>query len=563
MNMFAVVILLACGSESPSESTNDDPSTTPVDSATPASDDSTMTAVDTGPPTDSVRDTATIPPCDPLPPGTLHDQVLMHAGKERIYTLHVPEGLDCHAPVLVDLHGAYGGPDPEKAYVLDEALAAADDLGFVLLRPRGLPLQRYGQQWYYWNVANELAENADFLDALAQTVASDGPRWVMGYSSGADLTGWMLSRHRGWDAYGLVAGASWSTHTWEAFGGDGPPLYTAMGSRDDLASHDTMLAELDDAEHPRDQRFIDTGAGGHRLDRIHYERAIPWFRDGSRPVRAPTSPGWTSTPVSDAPLLAIDPTSVEGSLRLADAVGNIWVDGAAIARGNGPINAVCGDLAAGFGLLRPLPSGGALPIGAIGYAYAHHLACTDGEALAVGADVYTSADGGLSWEVAERGSAAYGEWYGVAVTAETAAAVGQYNRIAVRRVDGAETSWHDTVITPFQERWLYGVAIDPVADPATGQQTVWAVGEDGWVGRSLDDDRFVEVTRLGDLPLYAVAAHDGRVAVAGHDGGVWVSDDGETFSAYPIDTGAVTALSFADGELLATGSDGAVWRRPL
>ena len=90
MNMFAVVILLACGSESPSESTNDDPSTTPVDSATPASDDSTMTAVDTGPPTDSVRDTATIPPCDPLPPGTLHDQVIVHADKERIYTVHVP-----------------------------------------------------------------------------------------------------------------------------------------------------------------------------------------------------------------------------------------------------------------------------------------------------------------------------------------------------------------------------------------------------------------------------------------------------------------------------------------
>lgn len=486
-------------------------------------------------------------PCESLQAGTWHDQVFPHGGHDRVYTLHVPEGLGCRAPVLVDLHGAYGGPEAEKAYVLQEALAAADEHRVVLVRPRGLETVRYGVTWTYWNVPGELVVHADFLDALVSALGTTGPRWVMGYSSGADLTGWMLSEHRGWDGYGMVAGASWSTHTWLPFEGEGPPVYTQFGSRDALDTHDLMLDELSAAGHPSAQRFVDTGAGGHRLARLHYDRAIPWFREGGLPERAPRAEGWQREPVSDVPLLSIDRST--SALRVGDSVGRVWVEGEAVERSGGPLNGVCGDLVAGYGL-RVLASGTtALPLGTNLYAYAHDLACDGDGVTAVGDKVYHSDDGGQSWSL---GPSRGGEWYGVARQGDRAVAVGQYNAVA-STVDGE--LWSVRGVAPDEELWLYGAAIDG--------ETMWVVGEQGFVGRSDDDgSTWVEVDRLSALPLYAVDASGGRLVVAGHDGGLWWRDGDGPFGALPLDVGFVADVQLRGDEVWVAASDGAVYRRP-
>lgn len=450
-------------------------------------------------------------PCVPLAARSDARQAFDFEGGTRRYLVHVPDGLECGAPVLFDLHGAYGGPRPEEAYALEASKAAADAGGYVLVRPRGGAFENNGVTWYYWNVQGEMGGHANFFEALYDHLSPDGQlgeRWVMGYSSGADLTGWMLSKGRDYAGFGMVGGSLWADSNWNGFIPDGRRVYVQLGARDAFYYDDHLpfVDELLDRGVPADAVLSDPGAGGHRLDALHYATAIPWFRDGIRPQPLPDgSPEWSQQPIGDATLLSLDVD--DDGVWVGDDAGGIWHDGELLLEATRTVTGFCdGWTVAGTAQHIDAPTSVSLPAEQGELAYALTVVCHEDAPYLIGDKVYTF--DGQDWVGDAAGG---GAWHDIAFDPNgsgEAVTVGTYGLSA----HGSEDDWSVQSLSGVRDLWFNGAAWGDAA---------WAVGDQGTILTSTDAQTWLfDRDPSGALPLYDVDA-SGRCAVAvGHGGQV-------------------------------------------
>ncbi len=114
---------------------------------------------------------------------------LEHGGLQREYVLHVPEGLEGPAPLVLVLHGR-GGSGPQMAQLTGFA-AVADRYGFVVAFPSGVD----GQWNYVAGVPGYELEVDDqgFLEELVGAISAQHPVdaarvYVTGFSNGGFMT---------------------------------------------------------------------------------------------------------------------------------------------------------------------------------------------------------------------------------------------------------------------------------------------------------------------------------------------------------------------------------------
>lgn len=160
-----------------------------------------------------------------------------HDGVTREYYLHVPEGLEDPAPLVLVLHGRGGtGPGMAALTGFDEV---ADGYGFIVAYPSGLSLQ--------WNYVEGIegydleASDLDFLTALVSEIGSMYPVdpkrvYVAGFSNGGFMAQRLACAATGvFAAYASVGAAG--------FGGQ-PRICEDPGSTSLLfihGTHDTIV----------------------------------------------------------------------------------------------------------------------------------------------------------------------------------------------------------------------------------------------------------------------------------------------------------------------------------
>jgi polyhydroxybutyrate depolymerase len=126
---------------------------------------------------------------------------LIAAGTQRTALLHVPSGLirDAPAPLVLNLHGAYGTPE-EQAAVTGFA-TVADAHGFVVAFPAATG------EALTWGIRTEAGMAADtafmsaLIDQLGNELCLDPHRvYISGFSAGGGMTKVLACRLDGWIA---------------------------------------------------------------------------------------------------------------------------------------------------------------------------------------------------------------------------------------------------------------------------------------------------------------------------------------------------------------------------
>jgi polyhydroxybutyrate depolymerase len=128
------------------------------------------------------------------PPRTLGSGVhtLEYDGQERSFHLHVPDGVEVGAPLLLALHGYSSSGATLQEYSGFDALADAN--GFVVVYPSGTR-DRWGDR--YWEVGYDFhdgsVDDVGFLRALAAVLVADqgldaSRIYSTGMSNGGDMS---------------------------------------------------------------------------------------------------------------------------------------------------------------------------------------------------------------------------------------------------------------------------------------------------------------------------------------------------------------------------------------
>jgi polyhydroxybutyrate depolymerase len=125
-----------------------------------------------------------------------HNGTVVVAGKTREYLLHVPESYDerTPTPLVVSMHASGLWPAAQRGVSGWNELA--DQEGFIVVYPSGLPLfGHWVKIWRLWpnmtgsdERADEVQFIAELIDSLAVTYNIDRARiYANGYSSGAGM----------------------------------------------------------------------------------------------------------------------------------------------------------------------------------------------------------------------------------------------------------------------------------------------------------------------------------------------------------------------------------------
>lgn len=516
----------------------------------PSHEDAGGGATDAGAIEDAASD-ATERRCDR--PGTFRGLTFDHGGERRAYFLHVPASHRCDAPIglLVDFHGAYSGARPEEAYVSDDAVAVADEEGFILLRPRSLQAP---SGTYMWN-GNEgdIAKNLAFTKALiADLDARYGidPRrlYATGYSSGSNMAAQFLGDAESpFAGIAMIAGGIFDPIAIPALGPTSPRVYLVTGYRDLHRPYaDLTLDALRARGLPADRLWHRGADAGHAMRAWHLRELWAFFDRGERPTVADLAAGWSHVDVldTDADLLEVAATvgqgvtitGARGALWHATSIAGPWAQptstptagwaGLCIAADGGGITVgedlILRTVDAGETWL-PLPRLAADP--ALGFIYVHAASCREGGfAFAAG---YTGLDlQGASVGTTTHHFDALLDFQTEALSASagpsgTTVAVGRFAYAGRRGAADPDFTALPLEIRSANEVWLSGVGAGP-------DGRWWIVGDGGRVFHSADDAlSFDPQTTPSQRDLYAVDFWDGQIGMAvGAQGVALLTTDG-------------------------------------
>lgn len=128
-----------------------------------------------------------VPTMDPLPEGRTVEGTLVSADRTRTYRLHLPKGYDGRQrlPLVVVLHGL--GATAERVEVLSGFSDLAEERGFLVAYPQGLPLPPQPA----WRVAPGSVDVVFLRDLVAHLEANyaidPDRRYVAGISNGGGM----------------------------------------------------------------------------------------------------------------------------------------------------------------------------------------------------------------------------------------------------------------------------------------------------------------------------------------------------------------------------------------
>ncbi len=530
-------------------------------------------------------DETTPPPCSGKA-GTFHDQAL----EARRYWLHVPASYRCEkaTALVVDFHGTGFGQEPtdpvEESWATPELTAAADDLGFIVVRPRSRSKAMNGGHVFQWDIngPSDVAANKTFASALVEDLRAryhiDGKRiYATGFSNGPSMAAQFLADEPSiFSGYGLIAGGLnmplAKTSKFDA--GSAPRIYTMTGFRDYmLMAKDLLDAFLVKNAFPKEKLFDREADTGHEVYGWHFREAFEWMDKNVRPNAGTLATGFTKesgVPESESIVeITIGPAGlVAGGTRgsiFARAADGTWTTKASIPS-LAPITDLCFQpngqgFAVGHGrvaktedgvtwtVLPQLPEFGPKQFG---YTWATTIGCTANRITVGGVwSNATSGDGGQTWteaDLARTFTAA------VRPSATGWLAVGYWNW-AGRSNDGIKFQGSEM---PGATQWW-----NDVATTSTGAITV---GEGGALATTTDGVSW----SLGSAPknedLYAVASRGSTVVAVGAHGSIIVSKDGgATFSDRSTGLDAfLGAVRFLDDDtILVAGERGTVLRADL
>lgn len=509
----------------------------------------------------------------------------------RFYYMYVPSSYD-HAtasPLLMDLHGT-AGELPELAYGLDAAKAAAEEYGFVLVRPRSRSSQEGDWIVYRWDQnQGDTERNHAFITALVTAVSrrvnlAPERLYLMGFSSGTNQTARALAdAATPFAGFGFVGGGLWIANQLQDLG----RVYLATGFRDYMRTyHYNLTGRLDAIGFAPERRFVREFDGGHELYGFFYPEMFAFFDGGERPVAGtPASPWERETFVDTASLVTVL-TAPDGTVfaagtgnglfrRLAqDSWERVTIAGTSAFPGRTLTDLCFTEDGTGLGigegqLVRSMDAGatwihgprvGEVDSPYFGYQFLNGAACADGAVVATGYwQGARSDDGGVTWSDVSF-DAGYGQRAQGAVVATApwgTWTAGGYWQYLGRSDDGV----------------VFSPAGIPAAAPAEWFYDLVAVGPDRWIavgdfGTILvsDDDGASYACVICDGTgenLYAVGfAGDNGLAVGGHGAALLSRDGGATWE--DVSTGLDAYLGdvvwLSATEALAVGEAGTVLR---
>ena len=233
--------------------------------------------------------------------------------------------------MLVDFHGTAEGQEAdnvEEYYALDAMNAVADELGFIVVRPRSrsIPTGDGTESLYQWDVnQGDLALNTAFTDALVASLESQyrvdtARRYASGFSNGTNMAVRFLGDPNSpFAGYAVVEGGLFSydgdiPHA--AFDATAPRIYATTGYRDYIYETQVALVTyLSQHQYPDARLWVRQTDSGHELYGWDYEEFLRWIDQGVKPgPQGVLSPGW----IQEASF-----TSTDGLLKMIAAPGGV------------------------------------------------------------------------------------------------------------------------------------------------------------------------------------------------------------------------------------------------
>lgn len=511
-------------------------------------------------------------------PGTIHGATIDAGGERRFYELFVPSTFSCEKrwPLLVDFHGAYGGDEPEEAYINDELLAVAEKKEVIVARVRSRAAEQNGVTWYRWdNTAADVPMNQTFAKELVASLVRwhgiDPQRvWASGYSSGGNMSATFLAmKDSPFAGLAIVAAGLWSKVTLPAtFDASSPLVYMATGYRDLHFEYAAKTAAALRAKGMGDRFFQRETDDGHALLAWHYEELLDYFATGKRPTADPAKAAWTTEAVPTSASLLDVARAADGSLVAVDASGNVlrrsgttWAIAKAASSGAAPLVAVGAHsngyvVAAGSDqVVVSTDSGGTFAVAPfvpvdpqIGIAYVNGVGIADDKIVAAGSALYARPLASSDWTSTSLGGS---DVQTVHVTpAGTAIAAGRFS--AIRRTPAGGTAKVVRAPASIGERFLHAVA--------SSGSDVWIAGENGTILHSTDDGATFTAQKSNVRhDLYAMTFRDAQhgVAVGAHGVAVTTDDGGITWRDISIGKNVMLAGVAYDGRsIVAVGESG-------